>query len=119
MSTTTELPIESIEVLAARLPAPGTVDVSIEVVGEEIGDQIQVQRLPWHALIYDEAARILELSVGARGRDLPVVFRHEIHRPVEVWFKEDAGIITALSIEPEEGPRTLVRFHERPALESD
>lgn len=45
MPATTELPIESIEVFAARLPAPGTVDVSIEVVGEEVGDQIQVQRL--------------------------------------------------------------------------
>jgi hypothetical protein len=54
MSTTTKLPIESIGELAARLPQAGTVDVTIEVIGDAIGDQIQVERLPWHALIYDD-----------------------------------------------------------------
>jgi len=31
-----------------------------------------------HRVFHDSAANVLELSVGSRGRSLPVVFRHEI-----------------------------------------
>lgn len=117
MSTTTEVPLAAIEELASRLPAPGTVDVTIEIVGEEIGDQIQVQRLPWHAIVYDANADVLELSVGARGRGVPVVFRHEIHNPLRLWIEEDGVAVTSISIEQAEGPQTIVRFFERLALE--
>ncbi|HXV71446.1 MAG TPA: DUF5335 family protein [Acidimicrobiia bacterium] len=118
MSTTKELPLGSIDALSARLPAPGTADVTIEIVGEEIGDQIQVQRLPWHALIYDPTARVLELSVGARGRSIPVVFRHEIHDPQRLWLEEDGGVIRAISVEQGDGVQTIVRLYARRALES-
>jgi hypothetical protein len=118
MTKTTEIPISSIQSLAPRLPPPGTVDVTIEVVDEELGDQIQVQRLPWHALIYDESAGVLELSVGARGRSVPVVFRHEIHDPSKIWVEEDDYLIGAMPIEQEDGVRTIVRFYRRPAIEA-
>lgn len=117
MSTTSEIDLDSIEALAARLPAPGTVDVTIEVMGEDIGDQVQVQRLPWHTLIYDDSSRVLELSIGARGESIPVRFRHEIHHPSRVWLEEEAGTVKAISIECENGPQTIVKFHERPALQ--
>ncbi|HEX6286788.1 MAG TPA: DUF5335 family protein [Acidimicrobiia bacterium] len=118
MSTTTELSLGSIDELATRLPSPGTADVTIEIVGEDIGDQIEVQRLPWHALVYDRAAGILELSVGSRGRSVPVVFRHEIHGPKRLWIEEDGGLIRAISIEQGDGIQTIVRFHARQAIES-
>ncbi|HUG31691.1 MAG TPA: DUF5335 family protein [Acidimicrobiia bacterium] len=116
MSTTTQLPIESIGEFAVRLPEPGTVDVTIEVIGEDIGDQIQVERLPWHALIYDEAEKVLELSVGARGRNLEAVFRHEIHEPVKFWVEDEAGAVKSLSIEHEDGTQTIVHFLGHRAL---
>lgn len=118
MSVTSEVAIDSLEELAARLPAPGTVDVTIEVIGEEIGDQIEVQKLPWHALVYDNSRRIVELSVGGRGHSVPVVLRHEIHDPKEVWVEEDGGSVRSISVEREDGPRTIVRFHERRALDA-
>lgn len=117
MSTTTEMSLASIEDLGGRLPASGTVDVTIEIVGEEIGDQIQVQRLPFHALVYDESAAVLEISVGARGQSVPVVFRHEIHNPLRLWVEEEVGSVASIAIDQDEGPRTIVQFFERPALE--
>jgi hypothetical protein len=118
MSTTRELPLGAIDELAKRLPAPGSADVTIEIIGEDIGDQIQVLRLPWHALIYDAAAGVLELSVGSRGRSVPVVFRHEIHDPRSVWVEEDAGLTRAISIEHRDGVQTIVRLYARQALDS-
>jgi hypothetical protein len=117
MSVTTELPFGYIADFAARLPQSGSVDVTIEVLGEDIGDQIQVQRLPWHALTYDNSSGVLELSVGSRIRNVPVVFRHEIHHPQRLWVEEDGGSIKAISIEQAGGVQTIVRFHERQALE--
>jgi len=117
MSPTIELPVAAIEELARRLPAPGAVDVTIEILGEDIGDQIQVQRLPWHALVYDSAANVLELSVGSRGRSLSVVFRHEIHDPMKVWIEEVGVSVKAISIEQADGVQTVVRFYHRQMLE--
>ena len=118
MSLTTELPIESIGELAVRLPAPGTQDVTIEVINDDIGDQIQVKRLPWHALIYDQREKVLELSVGARGRKMEITFRHEIHNPTRIWVEEDAGVVRSMSIEQDDGTKTIVQFFERDALET-
>lgn len=118
MSTTTQVPIEAIGEFAVRLPQAGTVDVTIEVIGDEIGDQIEVERLPWHALIYDDKERVLELSVGARGDNREIVFRHEIHEPVAVWFEEDAGTVKSMSIEQADGTQTIVRFLEHRAIEA-
>lgn len=116
MSTTTELSFGSIEDFTTRLPSPGSVDVTIEVLGADIGDQVQVQRLPWHTLIYDTSSEVLELSVGSRGRSVPVVFRHEIHHPERLWVEEEGGSIKVISIEHADGTQTIVTFHERQAL---
>jgi hypothetical protein len=111
------LAIGSIDEFARRLPAPGSVDVSIEILSDDIGDQIQVQRLPWNALVYDSAASVLELSVGGHDRSLPVVFRHEIHDPTRVWVEEDGGSVKTMSIEQADGVQTIVRFFKRQALQ--
>lgn len=116
MPTTTEVPLTALDGLARRLPAPGIVDVTIEVVGADVGDQIEAQRLPWHALIQDRGT--LEISVGGRGRAVPVVLRHEIHDARSVWVEEESGSIVALAIEDGDGVRTIVRFHPHPALDA-
>jgi hypothetical protein len=117
MSVTTEIPISDLAALADRLPPPGTVDVTIEVIGEDVGDQVEVQKLPWHRLVYDSAGDILELSVGGRGHGVPVVLRHEIQHPSRVWVEEDGPSVESISIDREGGPKTLVRFFERKALD--
>lgn len=113
---TTEVPLERISDLQRRLPAANTADVTIEVLGEDLGDQVQAQRLPWHALIYDLNNDILELSVGGRDRRVPIVLRHEIHHPSRVWTEEIDGSVRVISIESSDESRTIVRFHQRPIL---
>jgi hypothetical protein len=116
MSFTREVPFDSLSDLRARLPAAGTVDATIEIVGEDIGDQIEAQKLPWHALVYDEPNDVLEISVGGVDPAVPVVLRHEIHSPEGLWVEETEGSVRAISIKCEDGPQTIVRFHERHAL---
>jgi len=116
MPPTTQLPIGSIGEFADRLPEPGTKDVTIEVLNEEFGDQIQVERLPWHALIYDEEEKVLELSVGARGQKVEVVFRHEIHNPIKFWVEDEAGVVESINVEHEDGTKTIVQFFDHRAL---
>ncbi|HEY3428114.1 MAG TPA: DUF5335 family protein, partial [Acidimicrobiia bacterium] len=70
---TNKIPMEQIEGLADKLPTPNTVDVTIEVFDEEIGDQLEAIRLPWHGIVYDSRSEIIELSVGGRDRRIPVV----------------------------------------------
>lgn len=113
---TTEVPLERIADLQRRLPPANTTDVTIEVLGKKLGDQVQAQRLPWHSLIYDRSNDILELSVGGRDHRVPVVLRHEIHHPSRVWMEEIEGSVRAISIESSDESQTIVRFHERDAL---
>lgn len=113
---TTKIALEQINDLADRLPSPNTVDVTIEVFDEEIGDQLEAVRLPWHAVVYDTRNEVIELSVGGRDRRIPVVFRHSIRRPTGVWLEQEDGRAIALLIEAEDSPRTIVRFHDRAAL---
>lgn len=116
MVETTEVPLASIDEFAHRLPEPGSVDVTIEVMGMDVGDQVEAQRLPWHRLIHDRGT--LEISVGGRDHSVPVVLRHEIHDPTSVWAEEEAGSVRSFSVEDREGLKTIVRFHQRPALGS-
>ena len=113
---TTEFPLERLENLAELLPAPESVDVTIELLDESFGDQLEADRLPWHAFVYDVRNNLIELSVGGRDRRVPVVFRHSIHNPSGVWLDQEDGLPVALMIEVEDGPRTIVRFHRHAAL---
>lgn len=113
---TTKISLEAMEGLADLLPAPNTVDVTIEVLDESIGDQLEADRLPWHALVYDVRNDLIEVSVGGRDRRIPVVLRHSIHRPTGVWLEQEDGRPTALLIEAQDSAQTIVRFHGRAAL---
>lgn len=118
MAPAIEIPLASLGQFGTRLPEPGTVDVTIEVLGEGIGDQTEAEKLPWHALIYDEGNRILELSVGRRDDGAPVALRHRIESPVRVWAEEREGSVQSVSIEQNDGTQTIVRFHARPSLDA-
>lgn len=113
---TTRFSLDAIDGLTNLLPAPNTVDVTIEVLEESIGDQIEALRLPWHTLVYDIRNHVIELSVGGRDHRIPVRFRHSIHKPTRVWLEQEEGRPTALLIEAEESAKTIIRFHERAAL---
>ena len=113
---TTKVSLEAVDGLSDLLPAPESVDVTIEVLDESFGDQLEADRLPWHALVYDARSDVIELSVGGRDRRLPVVFRHSISGPTGLWLEQEDGLPVALMIESTDSAKTIVRFHRHAAL---
>lgn len=116
MINTRQVPKGSLSGLDRLLPQPNTVDVTMEIVGDEVGDQLEADRVPWHGLIYDPTNDVIEVSTGERDHRDQVSLRHEIHQPDRVWLEEVDGTVKSLSIESGTGPRTILRFHHRSAI---
>lgn len=114
-----ELPKESwtayLEDVTKNMPAS---EVVIEVIGEEIGDQVEANWLPFRFFEYDPRDDVFEVAVGGRGPEYPVVLRHLVYHPVRLWVDQEEGILpTQLLVEDREGTMTLVRVRQVPALE--
>jgi hypothetical protein len=93
--------------------------VTIEVMSEELGDQLAVERLPLQAIGYDPKDNVLEVAVGGRGVRHPVLSRHFISSPQTISI-EGAGSLTptAILVTDGSGVRTLIRLFEPPELEA-
>lgn len=88
-------------------------DVTIEAVGEQIGDNLEAERLPLAYLAYDDKTDVFIVAVGGRDGRYP-----ELHHLIENPKK-----ILADAVSPDEpwaidvigaGTRTIVSLH-RPA----
>lgn len=92
--------------------------VTIEVMSEELGDQVDVERLPLHAISYDPKDNMVEISVGGRGVRYPILLRHFISGPQTVSVEQSGPLSPrAILVTDESGVRTLIRLFESPALE--
>ncbi len=114
-----ELPKESwasyLEDISKNLPAS---EVVIEVIGEDIGDQVEAAWLPLRFLSYDPRDDVFEVAVGGRDPEYPVVLRHLVHRPRRLWVDEEEGVLPRfVLVEDADGTRTLIRIRHLPALE--
>ncbi len=85
--------------------------VTIEVMDEQLGDQIDVERLPVQTIGYDHKDNVLEVAVGGRTPRYPVVLRHFISAPQTIEL-EESGEATPSSILVTDagGDRTLIRL---------
>ena len=86
---------------------------TIEVLGDDIGDQIEARDVPLRELAFD-AREGIAIAVGGRATEFPVVLRHTIAEPVDVEITDEPGIPSALQIEEAGGRRTVIRL-EAPA----
>jgi hypothetical protein len=117
--TTHELSVESwadyFDSLAASLEG---LHVTIEVMSEQEGDQLEAERLPLQTIGYDHKDKVLEIAVGGRGTRYPVVLRHFIYGPQTISV-EESGLPTpsAILVTDESGARTLIGLFEPTALE--
>jgi Family of unknown function (DUF5335) len=120
MSTTRELGTEDWAGYFGSIAA--SIDgmlVTIEVMSEQLGDQVDVERLPLQAISYDPKDDVLDVSVGGRGARYPVLLRHFISSPKTVSVEEsDALSPSAILVTDASGTRTLIRLFERAALEA-
>src|SRR5271157_2835970 len=83
---------------------------TIEVMSEEFGDQLAVERLALQSIGYDAKDRMLEVAVRGRGVRQPGVSRHFISSPQTISI-EGSGSLTPTSILVTDwsGVRTLIR----------
>jgi hypothetical protein len=92
-------------------------DVTIEVVGQDIGDQIEAEHLPLASLTYDDKDDTFIVAVGGRDARYPVVLRHMIEHPREVYAQSlDDQTPLAIEVTGSDGTQTIVTLHRPPAL---
>jgi uncharacterized protein DUF5335 len=92
--------------------------VTVELMGEQLGDQTDVERLPVQAISYDPRDDVLEVAVGGRGTRYPVVLRHFISNPTTISVEEREGRPNAILVTDPGGVRTLIRLFEPGMLEA-
>jgi len=93
--------------------------VTIEIMDEQAGDQIDVERMPLQAISYDPRDDVLEVALGGRGVRYPVVLRHFISSPRTISVEEASSITpTAVLVTDGDGVRTLIRLFEPVELEA-
>jgi hypothetical protein len=92
--------------------------VTVELMGEQLGDQTDVERLPVQAISYDPRDDVLEVAVGGRGTRYPVVLRHFISSPTTISVEELEGRPNAILVTDPGGVRTLIRLFEPGMLEA-
>ena len=92
--------------------------VTVELMGEQLGDQTDVERLPVQAISYDPRDDVVEVAVGGRGNRYPVVLRHFISNPTAISVEELEGRPSAILVTDPGGVRTLIRLFEPGMLEA-
>jgi uncharacterized protein DUF5335 len=115
MSTSTQelAPETWVEYFDSIVPNVDGQLVTIETMSEELGDQVDAERLPLQAIGYDPRDDMLEVSVGGRGVRYPVLLRHFISSPQTISVEEsDALRPMAIFVTDASGDRTLIRLFE-------
>jgi len=118
--TTQELAADRwVQYFDALAPSVEGLLVTIEVMSEQLGDQLDVERLPLQAIGYDHNDNVLEVAVGGRGTRYPVVLRHFISRPQTISIEESSRPYpSAILVTDASGDRTLIRLFEPATLEA-
>ena len=99
--------------------AEGTL-ITIEVVDNDLGDQIEVERKPFVASTYDPKNDLVAVTVDLSTEDPPGFLRHLINRPTEVGVTVSEPGETSVRVLAEDGSANLLHFVHKPALpESD
>jgi hypothetical protein len=118
-ATTQELTAEKwVEYFDSIIPNIDGMLVTIEVMSDELGDQVDVERLPLGAIGYDRKDDVLEVSVGGRSTRYPVLLHHFISGPQTISVEESGPLSPrAILVTDAGGVRTLIRLFEPASLE--
>jgi hypothetical protein len=84
--------------------------VTIEVLDPALGDQLEVERLPFTYLAYDRKADTVVIAVGGTTSRFPVVLRHLIDKPAKIQF-DAAAQPPAMLITDTHETSTLITFY--------
>ena len=91
--------------------------ITLEIEDRDLGDELEAVQLPLAFLLYDPKDDVVEIAVGGRWSSLPVVLRHFIRHPTEIWEvdRDPVGPTGFLFVDAE-GTRTLMTVRRRPEL---
>ena len=120
-TTTQELPRETwrpyFDDLSRTL---GTVGATVEVVGRDLGAQIEAERLVLTGISYDDRDDVLVIGLDAPGKPEEDLERM-VDRPrrIMVATSETPPEEMTIDVEDAEGHQTIVRVERPPALPAD
>lgn len=92
---------------------------TVEVVDREFGDQVEATEiLPLTYIEYDRKDDVVVIAVGGRTARFPVVLRHIIEHPQQIFIYPPRPAPTeSIYVTDGEGNQTVVTLHPRPALQ--
>lgn len=89
---------------------------AIELLGADLGDQFETERLPFAYASYDPRDDVVVIGVGGNSARFPVLLRHMIDHPTEIDFTVPEPAETDVRILGRDGTATLLRLRPEPAL---
>jgi hypothetical protein len=89
--------------------------VAVEVLDPEIGDQVEVEKIPFAFSAYDPRDDTVVISMGGTTEQYPAVLRHMINHPTAIDMTM-VGAETVVSVSSADDGTSLVRFTPPPAL---
>jgi hypothetical protein len=93
----------------------GATEVTVEVAGRDLGDQIAAEQLLLVGITYDDGDDILVVALDAAG-DAPGDYEHEIDSPQQIRVAElEDGTTTIEVIDPDDNQH-LVYLRPAPEL---
>jgi hypothetical protein len=112
-----ELPSETWRTYFDRLSRDlGAVEATIEIDGNELGAQIQAERLMLTGISYDDRDKVLAISVAEPGSPREGI-EHMVQQPRRITVDStDAILPNAIEAEDADGQRTLVQLRAVPEL---
>jgi hypothetical protein len=115
MATTQEIPREVWRPYFDELSRTlGTVEATVEVAGNDLGAQIEAERLVLTGLTYDDKDDVFVIGLDAPGGD-PEELEHLVESPEHVYVAATEGAEMAIDIEDGEH-KTIIRLERPPAL---
>jgi hypothetical protein len=115
--TTQEIPREAWRTYFDELSRHlGTVKATVEVIGPDIGDQIEAEDLMLTGVTYDDRDDIFVIGLDAPGGD-PEELQRIVDHPEKIFVAtggDDADL--AIDIEDGDQHKTILRVEEAPAL---
>jgi hypothetical protein len=93
-----------------RVEGGADIDVTVEVVSDEVRGT-EAEHLPLDGITWEDEDDEIAIGLGGRGQRYPAALWHFVDEPRKVWVQEESDRPTALTIESEDGTRTLVSLY--------
>lgn len=118
-TTTRELPRETWREYFDELSRTlGTVEVTVEVIGRDLGSQTEAERLLLTGITYDDRDDVLVIGLDSPGDETKEDLERVVDRPrrIQIATGETPSEELTINVEDGEGHQTIVHVERPPAL---